>query len=488
MSRLPSCVLSIATSFALVSTIATTTQAAVTHNYLFNSGDGTQILDSAGIAHGVALDGAVVNTAESRLILNGTGAYGALPGPDIAINTYTATTLELWFTQTGNVNVFTAAAMLGRTSTGANGESSGLGYDYLMLQPTRAPGGEGSRGAIANGTYNAEAGVTDGAKDLNDGRLHHMVLTVDATNVGYYVDGAQIGVAPLNTFSLANVSNDLAYLGRSLYPDPLFSGSIYEFRIYDTALNSTQVQSNFQAGCTAGCGEPIRLEVNLATGEAIFKNDLTTQSVVAYSVTSASGSIKTGVGGWKSVADFGDADSGGGSIDPNDVWMVDQSLSTEISETDPLGGGGPDDGFQLGAPKNIGNLFAKSPYQDLVVSATVYDGFVESTINVPVLYSGTATSRSDFNANGTLDAADYGILLSNHLTTLAGTTDYETFLTGDVDGDGDNDFNDFRLFKTDYIAANGAAAFAALTAIPEPTTTVLAALAFAGIVGIRTRR
>lgn len=487
MSRLLSRVLSLAATFALVSTIATTTQAAITHNYLFNSGNGTQILDSAGIAHGVALDGAVVNTAESRLILNGTGAYGALPGPDIAINTYTATTLELWFTQTGNVNVFTAAAMLGRTSTGANGESSGLGYDYLMLQPTRGPTNQGSRGALSNGTFNAEAGVTDGARDLNDGRLHHMVLTVDATNVGYYVDGAQIGVAPLNTFSLANVSNDLAYLGRSLYPDPFFNGSIYEFRIYNTALSSIEVQNNFQAGCQASCGDPIRLEVNRSTGEAIFKNDLSSQSVVAYSITSASGSIKTGVGGWRSVADFGDANSGG-SIDPNDIWAVDLSLSTEISESDPLGGGGPDDGFQLGTPKNIGNLFAKSPYQDLVVSATVYDGFTESTISVPVIYTGTATSRSDFNGNGTLDAADYGILLSKHLTTLTGTTDYETFLQGDANGDGVNDFNDFRLFKTDYIAANGAAAFAALTAIPEPTTSVLAALTFAGIAAIRNRR
>ncbi len=40
---------------------------------------------------------------------------------------------------------------------------------------------------------------------------------------------------------------------------------------------------------------------------------------------------------------------------------------------------------------------------------------------------------------------------------------------GDLDGDGDNDFADFRLFQADYVAANGAAAFEALLNVPEPT-------------------
>ena len=44
---------------------------------------------------------------------------------------------------------------------------------------------------------------------------------------------------------------------------------------------------------------------------------------------------------------------------------------------------------------------------------------------------------------------------------------------GDLDGDGDNDFADFRLFQADYIAANGAAAFDALLNVPEPATALL---------------
>ncbi|TWT92904.1 hypothetical protein Pla108_40440 [Botrimarina colliarenosi] len=478
---------------AFLASVAVTTSAgaAVTHNYLFNSGDGLTVIDSVGGMNGAAIDGATVAIADSRLILDGTAGYVALPGPDIAINTYGEVSLELWLVPgAGNVG-FTAAAHLGRTSDGSNEEQANLGYDYLMIQPSRGPGDQGSRGAISNGTYDAEVGVTDGARDLNDGNLHHLVLTVDSTDVGYYVDGAQIGTAPLNGFSLANVSNDLAYLGRSLYPDPFFQGSIYEFRIYDNALTDVEVQANYSAGCTDFCGDPLRLEVNRDTGAATFVNDLSAETVVIYTITSASGSIDPL--GWASIADNGDADSGG-SIDADDIWMVQGTPSSlEISETDPIGGGGPDDGFQVGSPASIGNLWAKSPYEDLVVTATTLDAnFNEISINVPVRYTGnggTSFSRSDFNLDGVLDPSDYDTLLTNHLVTLSGTTAFETFSQGDIDGDGDNDFGDFRLFKADYIAANGLPAFLALTAaVPEPSSAALICLTAAAAAVTRRRR
>ena len=50
-----------------------------------------------------------------------------------------------------------------------------------------------------------------------------------------------------------------------------------------------------------------------------------------------------------------------------------------------------------------------------------------------------------------------------------------TFALGDENGDLLNDYTDFRLFKADYIAANGAAAFSSMIAteggyVPEPST------------------
>lgn len=483
-------------AFVAALVVGTPASAVLRHQYLFNSGDGTQILDSVGTAHGTALNGGfadtLVSTADSRLTLDGVDDFGDLPAMDIAVNTFSEVSLEAWFVQTGNVNQFTFLAGFGGQGDPGAGEDPNLGYDYLMLQPTRAPGGEGSRGAISLGTFNQEAGVTDGARDLNDGQLHHVVLTVDATSVAWYVDGAQIGTSTLEvddlaggttTVSLADVSNDAAWLGRALYiNDPYLEGSIFEFSVWDNALDATTVADRFAAGCIDSCGEPLRFEVDRDTRIGTFTNDLSAESIVAYWVTSASGALDPA--GWNSVAATGDADNGG-SIDPNDNWtegdfdpnnMGDPRVigTTFLGETDPLGGGGPDDGFSVGADVGLGALWTASPFEDLVMNITTFDGITESTFAIPVNFvgEGDPIQRADFNADGVLDAADYAILEANHLTDLTATTAYDAYLLGDMDGDLDNDFNDFRAFKDAYIAANGAAAFAALT-VPEPTGLIL---------------
>ena len=102
-------------------------------------------------------------------------------------------------------------------------------------------------------------------------------------------------------------------------------------------------------------------------------------------------------------------------------------------------------------------------------------------------------SRSDFNLNGTIDTSDYLILRANHLATLAGTLHIDTFALGDINGDLLNNYQDFRLFKADFIAANGAAAFANLMAdfgaVPEPGTLGLLTLGVvAGVLASRRKR
>lgn len=469
-----------------VAGITTESQAVITHQYLFNSGDGTQILDSVGGAHGEALtyvDGvmdtptALVNTSGvGALVLNGADQFGRLPAGDIAINTYTEVTLELWMNQTGNANQFTFAAGLGRTADGTvEGEGAGLGFDYLMLQPTRGPGDQGSRGALSDGTFDSEVGVTDGPRDLNDSADHQIVMTVDATNLAYYVDGEHVGTADLAGKSLADVSNDLAYLGKALYNDPYFIGSIYEFNIYDNALTDVDVAANYTDGCSTGydCTKPITLTVDRATGVATLSNEKPAFDLVSYEIASAAGALSPA--DWNSIADTGDSDSGG-SIDPDDQWSVVNSTSTSLSEEEPIGGGGPDDGAAVGGPFNLGALWTPSPFEDLVMSASYLDeSFLEQPLNIDVEFVGDAISRADFNADGVIDAADYAILRDNHLQTIADAdpTAYETYLLGDMDGDFDNDFDDFRLFKNQFIAANGAAAFAALGAVPEPSTALM---------------
>ena len=69
----------------------------------------------------------------------------------------------------------------------------------------------------------------------------------------------------------------------------------------------------------------------------------------------------------------------------------------------------------------------------------------------------------------------------------------DTFARGDINGDLVNDYRDFRLFKADFVAANGAGAWAGLIAghgaVPEPSTLGLLVLGIAaGTLGTRRNR
>jgi PEP-CTERM motif len=87
-----------------------------------------------------------------------------------------------------------------------------------------------------------------------------------------------------------------------------------------------------------------------------------------------------------------------------------------------------------------------------------------------------------------VNEADWTLFLPNSFTTFPSETTVGGYLKGDFDGDKDNDYADFLLFKTDFIAANGAAAFTQLIgAVPEPSSLALAALAVT-MVGVRFRR
>ena len=70
--------------------------------------------------------------------------------------------------------------------------------------------------------------------------------------------------------------------------------------------------------------------------------------------------------------------------------------------------------------------------------------------------------------DGAITVADWATFVANAFTDLRGFSPAQQFLHGDLDRDGDNDLDDFRIFKSDFIAANGVAAFNALYSVPEP--------------------
>lgn len=99
---------------------------------------------------------------------------------------------------------------------------------------------------------------------------------------------------------------------------------------------------------------------------------------------------------------------------------------------------------------------------------------------------GVAIAQSDLDADGDTDAADFALFAAASQTDLAGMSPYELYRHGDLNGDGANNYIDFRMFKDAFIAANGAPAFAALVAsVPEPTSLLLA---IGGAIGLAFRR
>jgi hypothetical protein len=124
----------------------------------------------------------------------------------------------------------------------------------------------------------------------------------------------------------------------------------------------------------------------------------------------------------------------------------------------------------------------------LVFSFTTSDNSTQTGLVQYTGHGDARFARSDLNGDGAVNVADWSLFVPHSFTTFASDTRVAAYLKGDLDGDKDNDFADFEFFKTDFIAANGAAAFAQLTGVvPEPGTLVLAVAALVAL-GLNIRR
>ena len=286
----------------------------------------------------------------------------------------------------------------------------------------------------------------------------------DFGTITLYVNNGPAVTAPIPTdMYLDEINDNNNWLGRAQWGDPLFDGLIDEFRIYNTALTASDVSASFAAG-----PEPAPLPVltvNRTTGVISLTNQSTGAfNVKSYSITSAGGALNPVT--WTSI----DATN---AFDPNGTWTASSSTSTTIAEA--VTGGVLDGGtISANGSASIGAAWRKTPVQDLAFTFTLGDG---TTGAGQIQYTGDAAKRSDLNGDGVINAADWAVFVPNSFKTFAEELAAVAYQKGDLDGDKDNDYADFLLFKSDYIAANGPAAFAALGAVPEPATLALGGVA-----------
>jgi hypothetical protein len=458
--------------------------AAKRHEYTFNGGNAN---DSVGTAHGTLQGGATASVGQANL--SGTGAYIELPADTIGLNNYTSTTLEAWFT---NTNTADWQRLFDFGVTNAANQCA----NCFFFSPSI--GGTGFRTAISNTDpgFNSEA-IAGGAGDLPANMQHYIAVTVDDTSISLYRDGQLVQSTLLTTAqqtdmvgapSLGQVNPTSAYLGRSLYTaDAFFAGAINQFTIHDNVLTPAQIQANFTTGPSGPKGPT--LQINRDSGALTLLNEQTGVNIVGYTITSAAGSLDQA--GWRPVADFYDGDSGG-SFDNDDNWTVltVEGSKTDLSEFEFDGGTGGvlGTGGTTALQLSNGGLWRKSIYEDIQITAKLADG---SNLPVALEYvgnSGVAFTRSDFNFDGLINLNDWNIFLANNGTDMSMLSDAESYAMGDLNGDQLSNHTDFRLFKADFNTANGAGAFEALAAVPEPTTIVLLIVGCLAVLSNRPRK
>lgn len=484
-----------------VAVCASVANAALVNKYTFNDGtvhdsvsgqDGV-LVDNTHIAHftGGVIDLTANTTGSDQNFSNPltVGAFVDLPNGVItnAVNNgaFGQMSLEIWFKVQENRNwaeVYSFGSSDGNTENSSAGAGSA---NYIALIPQSDPGaGVHDFRGVTHSDAGAESKAIGSPTPLSVNVTHHVVFTFNqldsngGTNPNgtarLYLDNGPAVAIGIEPFIDTMIDNN-NWLGRSQWPDSLFDGSIDEFRIYDNAMTASEVATSFAAG-----PEPAilpKLVVNRNTGAVQLTNASGSSiQLKGYSITSAAGSLNPAT--WTSI-------DAGNVFDPNGTWTAQSSTSTNLTESVT---GGTLDGGTLAATSasGIGTPWLRTPFEDLAFNFTLGDNSTGSGI---VEYTGTARARSDLNGDGVVNAADWSQFLPNAYTSLSGQTQVGAYLKGDLDGDLDNDYRDFLLFKSDYIAVNGAAAFAALiAAVPEPTSLLLAAVAFTSLCGARRRK
>ena len=213
------------------------------HRYSFT----VDARDSVGGADGVLKGGAKISAG--AVVLDGINSYVDLPNN--LVTGYTSITLEAWVVDNGS-GAWGRIWDLGNSTGGEDFTlgTSTSGTQYMFL--TSRSGSGTLRGAYTvTGGGSGEQIVEWPGTALPTGVLKHVVWSSDgsAQSAWLYVDGVLVGsnnAVTLTPAALGPTVNN--WLGRSQFNDPLFKGSISEFRIYGLALDPVQIAVDFAAG------------------------------------------------------------------------------------------------------------------------------------------------------------------------------------------------------------------------------------------------
>ena len=200
-------------------------------------------------------------------------------------------TFEAWITWNGPVNTWQRVFDFGTGDAGEGFSSGGANSTYFFMSPR---GGNavyrvGYRRGAALGAV--EERVIDGTAALPVGQEVHVALVWDGSNqqVRLYLNGQLLSTGQPH-FSLTHLPDVNNWLGRSQWADPVFNGIYNEFRIYDLALDDTQIQLSYSAGADS----PLTTFIELPTNPSPANGQTGLLANVTLSWTSADSPLITG--------------------------------------------------------------------------------------------------------------------------------------------------------------------------------------------------
>jgi len=243
-------------AMCVAANLALSASAQLTHQYSF-TGDAS---DSVGGAHGVLLNNtgnAVISGGQvtfgndgSQSSNPGNGDFIDLPDGMISANGNQAT-FETWFTWTpGGDSWWQRVYDFGISDQGDGLSGSAANADYIMLSPRSGP--NTLRSGYREGSTAIERWVEGPQAPV--GVETHVAVTYDYVNsfASMYINGTRVSQDPTPNLDLSTMSDVNNWLGRAQWGDPMFTGSINEFRVYNEPLSPAQVAANHAGGPDSG--------------------------------------------------------------------------------------------------------------------------------------------------------------------------------------------------------------------------------------------
>ena len=201
--------------------------------YAFDEGSGSTVTDATGDGNNGTVTNATWATSGKygkALQFNGTNALVTIPDA-ASLHLSSGMTLEAW------VNPSTISAKWRDVVYKGN--------DNYYLSATSSNASLPDAGLIAGGSY-ADA---FGTAKLQANKWSFLTETYDGSNLRLYVNGTQVRTTA-HAGGIATSTNPLQIGGDSLYGQ-YFAGLIDNVRVYNTALNATQIQTDQTTAVTS---------------------------------------------------------------------------------------------------------------------------------------------------------------------------------------------------------------------------------------------